>query len=371
MIPLARPDITFEEVSGEIAEILASGQLTSGKYVRAFEQSIADYVGVRHAFSTTSATTALHLALVAAQIGEGDEVLVSDFTFPASGNAIVQTGATPVLVDCCVDNFLIDLNHAEQRVTAKTKAVMPVATFGQPLDMDAMETFAARHDLLIIEDAACSLGAQWRGRRSGSMKGAACFSFHPRKIVTTGEGGMLVTDSDKLAERIKLLRTHGGRREDDDSVGLCFHEFGYNYRMSEIQAAMGLVQMKRLDATIDARRSVATLYTEILSGVRRIHCPEAVNEVTATFQSYVVLLDGSVDRDNVVRQMGKKGIETTLGTYAMHSQPAYSRLGYTPGDLPNASHAQNQSIALPLFTGMNENDVELVVATFKNAISKS
>lgn len=369
MIPLARPDINFDEVSSEIATILASGQLTSGKYVREFEQYVAEYVGVRHAFATTSATTALHLALVSANVGRGDEVLVSDFTFPASGNAIVQTGATPILVDCCTDSFLLDLDHAKQQLTPRTKAIMPVATFGCPLDMDAVERFASENGLIIIEDAACSLGAQRRGRRSGTMEGLACFSFHPRKIITTGEGGMLTTNDNTLAERIQLLRTHGGRRDGENSVGLKFHEFGYNYRMSEIQATLGTVQMKRLDRTIEIRRQIANRYSKILSEMTGVHCPQFSNTVIETFQSYVVLLDEYVDRNEVIRQMRSRGIETTLGTYAMHCQPVYGRLGYKPGDLPNAFRAQTQSLTLPLFTGMSEDDTTYVATTLLDIVA--
>lgn len=368
MIPLVKPDISFDEVSAEITEVLASGQLTSGKCVREFERAVAEYVGVRHAFATTSATTALHMSLVAAGIGAGDEVLVADFTFPASGNAIVQTGAKPVLVDCCKDSFLIDLDQAEKLVTAKTKAIMPVATFGQPLDMNAMEKFATRHNLFLLEDAACSLGARWQGRCSGSMKGAACFSFHPRKIITTGEGGMIATNDDALAERIQLLRAHGGKYEGGDAVGLSFHEFGFNYRMSEIQAVLGIAQMKRLDAIIEDRRRVAGLYNQALAGADSIRCPQDISDNAGTYQSYVLLLDEALDRNRIIAQMRAQEIETTLGTYAMHAQPAFAALGYKLGDLPNAYRAQSQSLTLPLLPGMKAETVEQISGQLRKLI---
>jgi len=368
MIPLIKPTISFSDVQDDITEILASGQLTSGKHVKAFESAVADYVGVRHAFATTSATTALHMSLIAAGIGQGDEVLVADFTFPASGNAIVQAGATPVLVDCCADDFLIDLHHAEGLITPNTKAIMPVATFGHPLDMDAIEAFADKHNLFIIEDAACSIGAQWKGRQSGSMKGTACFSFHPRKIITTGEGGMLLTDDDKIAEKIQVLRTHGGTLPENGKIGLVFEEFGFNYRMSEIQAALGLAQIQHLDDIIKKRRQAAALYDDFLQNVDGIRVPQTNENGTAVYQSYVILLDDRIERDRLVAAMREEEIETTLGTYAMHAQPAYRALEYKAGDLPNAYRAQQQSLTLPLLLDMPNNLVEHVCQTLKKLL---
>ncbi len=371
MIPITKPDVSFDEVSSEIADILSSGQLTSGKYVREFERIFAEYIGVKYAFATTSATTALHMSLIAADIGVGDEVLVADFTFPASGNTIVQSGATPILVDCCSDSFLLDLEHAEKLVSKNTKAIMPVATFGQSLDMVAVENFARRHDLFLLEDAACSLGAHWQGRSSGSMIGAACFSFHPRKIITTGEGGMITTDDDLLAERLQLLRTHGGKIEGEGTVGLSFHEFGYNYRMSEIQAALGIAQMKRLDAIIEDRRRVAKLYNKALADINTIRCPQEVDGSAGTYQSYVILLDKIINRNQVISELRAAGIETTLGTYAMHMQPAYSKFNYEPTDLLNACRAQNQSLTLPLLPNMKNEMVKQVTDKLRETLLRA
>ena len=369
MIPLIRPNISFDDVAESIRYVLESGQLTSGPNIREFEQRIADYVGVKYAFATTSATTALHLTLVAAGIKIGDEVLVSDFTFPASGNTIGHTGATPVLVDCKTDSYLLDLSDAEQKITALTKAIMPVATFGQPLDMDDVEAFAKRHNLFIVEDAACSLGAHWNGRRSGSMNGAGCFSFHPRKIITTGEGGMLTTNDDALAERVQLLRAHGGKYDGGDSVGQCFYEFGFNYRMSEIQAVLGINQIKRIDRIIEDRRRVAGLYSKALSGIDVIRCPYDQENAAGTFQSYVIQLDDGINRNALVHHMRDQGVETTLGTYAMHAQPAYEKFGYTPGCLPNSYRAQTHSLTLPLWPKMEKEKIRLIASIIVDFVS--
>ena len=366
MLPLIRPDIAFDEVAEDFRKIFASGQLTRGPYLAQFEVAVARYAGVRHAFATTSATTALHLVLAAAAIGPGDEVLVSDFTFPASGNTIVQCGATPVLVDCSAGRFALDLADAEQKVTPRTRALMVVDPFGQPVDFEAVEAFARRHNLLLVEDAACALGAHRGGRRAGSLAGAGCYSFHPRKVVTTGEGGMVTTNDDALASRISILRSHGCVSE---GSGLRFDLNGYNYRLSELQAAMGVAQMAKVDAIIEDRRRTGRLYCQLLEGDNRVTIPLEASPDECTFQSFVVLLDTSMDRDAVIAAMRTRGMETTLGTYAMHAHPAFARFGYRVGDLPNSLAAQQRSLTLPLLPRMAEGTVREVVDTLSACLN--
>jgi perosamine synthetase len=357
MIPIIKPHIAFDDVADDIRTVLESGMLTRGPYVGRFETMVRDYVGVRHAFATTSATTALHLALVAAGIGAGDEVLVSDFTFPASGNVIVEAGATPVLVDCLPGSFAIDLADAGRKLTPKSKSLMVVDPFGQPVDFAAVEAFAERHDLFLVEDAACALGATRNGRSSGSLRGAGCFSFHPRKIITTGEGGAITTNDDRLAERIQVLRNHGGEAGPN---GIQFTANGFNYRMSEIQAVLGIAQMRDVEKIFADRRRTARLYLEALRGVNGLSIPLTSTPDECTFQSFVVLLDDHIDRDQIIKDMRVKGIETTLGTYAMHAHPAFARFGYAAGDLPNSLRAQSQSLTLPLLQGMDPETIRIV-----------
>ena len=366
LLPLVKPDVGFDEVAPDIRAILESGRLTNGPYVRRFEAMVAEYVGTRHAVATTSATTALHLALVAAGIGDGDEVLASDFTYPATGNAIVQSGAVPVMVDCRPGHFDLDVADAGGKVTAKTRAIVPVDPFGQPADMAAVTKLAERHGLFVLEDAACALGAEHDGRRCGAWPGAGCFSFHPRKIVATGEGGMITTDDDALAERLRLLRNQGCVSGDS---GMSFEANGYNYRMSEIQAALGVAQMKRIDAIIADRRATAALYMERLRDLRCVSVPLSTEARHCTFQSFVILLDDGIDRDAVIRGLRDRGIESTLGTYAMHAQPSFARFGYQPGDLPNAWRAQRQSLTLPLVPRMERELVEEVVEGLAGALA--
>jgi dTDP-4-amino-4,6-dideoxygalactose transaminase len=366
MIPLTRPLVAFADVAEDFRTIVESGALTGGAYVAGFEADVASYVGVEHAVATTSATTALHLVLAAAGIGPGDEVLVSDFSFPASGNVIAQCGARPVLVDCRPDSFLLDLEDAAARITPRTRALMAVDPFGQPCDLAAAAALAGKRDLLLLEDAACALGAHAAGRRCGSWPGAGCFSFHPRKIITTGEGGMVTTDDPNLADRLLRLRNHGGVRA---AVGMRFEEHGFNYRMSELQAALGRAQMRRLDEMLAGRRAAAQAYDRALAATGPVTVP-AAGSPGATHQSYVVLLADGIDRDGVSLALRAAGIETTLGTYAMHAHPAFAAYGYEAGDLPHSHRAQEQSLTLPLWPGMGEEVVEEVVAALGTAIEE-
>ena len=366
MMRLARPDISFDEVADDIRAILESGHLTQGAHVKRFEALVAEYLGVRYAFATTSATTALHLALVAGGIGPGDEVLVSDFTFPASGNAIVQAGAVPVLVDCTPNRFDMDPADLERKITRKSRAVMPVDPFGQPARLPEIHQVAERHGLTVIEDAACALGAEIQGRRCGGWSGAGCLSFHPRKVLTTGEGGMITTNDDSIAERITLLRSHGGRA---GAVGMEFLDNGYNYRMSEIQAALGVAQIQRFDAMLEDRRRIAQVYMNEFADIEGISIPLSAVPAHCTFQSFVLMLDDAIDRNAVIRAMKERGVETTLGTYAMHSHAAFARFGYKPGDLPHSLRAQNQSLTIPLLPGMNNDDAAIVVGAIGQSIA--
>lgn len=350
MIPIIRPDLGFDEVADDLRAVIESGQLTSGRKVAEFETLVAQTVGVRHAVATTSATTALHLALAARDIGAGDEVLVSDFSFPASANTIIQTGARPVFVDCRPGGFDLDLDDAAGKVTPRTKAIMPVHPFGMPADMAAVAALAQRHALFVVEDAACAIGAERDGLRAGGGPGVGCFSFHPRKLITTGEGGAVTTDDDDLARRLRLLRSHGGQT--GPKVGLEFVENGYNYRLSELQAVLGIAQMRRLDAILDDRRHTAGLYRNHLSGLDGVALPQFDIPGTGTFQSFVILLDDAIDRDRVVADLRVAGVETTLGTYAQHAHPAFARFGQNPGELPHSWRAQRQSLTLPLLPRM-------------------
>ncbi len=369
MIPIIRPDVSFAEAADELRAVLDSGMLSRGPKVVAFEKGIADRIGVSHAIATTSATTALHLSLAAVGIGPGDEVLVSDFTFPASGNAIVQAGAVPVMVDCLPGRFDLDPDDAAAKVTPRTKAIMPVDPFGQPAELAAVHALARTHGLTVVEDSACALGAVRGGVPCGAWPGVGCFSFHPRKVLTTGEGGMVTTNDPEIARRAALLRNHGGETVDGRAT---FVANGFNYRMGEIQAALGIVQMRRLDGILEDRRRTAALYMERLAGaLPEVAIPLSAPASDCTFQSFVVVLPETADRDAAIATLRGVGIETTLGTYAMHAHPAFARFGYRPGDLPNSHRMQARSLTLPLLPRMESAVVARVVDALKTALAES
>ena len=355
---------TDEDEIDEMRQVLASGFLTQGAKVEEFESIVADYVGAEYAFATSSCTTAMHLCLAALGIREGDEVLVPDFTFPATANVVIQLGATPVLVDIDPATFNIDGNDLVSKITSRTRAIMPVHLFGLAADMNIVSELAHQHGIHVLEDAACALGAEYRGNRCGVLGDAACFSFHPRKIITTGEGGMITTNDRELAEKISRLRNHGGARHINRWI---FEDAGYNYRMSDIQGAMGVAQMRKLESLIATRQRLARQLAERLGALgaeqELVQLPADRAWASHIYQAFVILLSEEIDRDKVITHLADQGIETTLGTYALHCQPLFQRqYGYSPKDLPNSYLAYNQSLALPFYPQMTTSDIESLSA---------
>lgn len=364
-VRLALPYTDDAEVEA-VAAVLASGTLTQGPRVVSFEKAIAELVGAQHAVATTSATTALHLALAALGIAPGDEVLVPDFTFPATANVVVQQGARPVLVDIDLATFTVDVEHAERLVSPRTRAILPVHTFGLAADMEPMLAIARRHGLAVVEDAACALGTTYHGQPVGALGTAGCFSFHPRKSITTGEGGMVTTNDPELANRLRLLRSHGGVRQGNRFT---FEAAGYNYRLSDILAAIGTAQLDKLDWILRRRREIAARYRELLADVPGIITPLEPAWGGHVYQSFVVLLDESINRDAVITALADEGIETTLGTYALHCQPYFQRTyGYRSGDLPASRAAFERSLTLPLFVTMDDATQERVVTSLLRVV---
>lgn len=357
---------TDEGELAAVAEVLASGYLTQGPKVAELETAIAELVGAGHAFATTSATTALHLSLAALGVSAGDEVLVPDFTFPATANVVVQLGARPVLVDVDRRTFSMDPEQAEAHVTARTVAMMPVHPFGLAADMDPLQRLCDAHGLRMVEDAACALATTYFGRPAGTFGDLGCFSFHPRKSITTGEGGMIVTSDDVLADRISVLRNHGGRREHGRYR---FEDAGYNYRLSDILAAVGVAQLRKLERIVVRRRELAAAYDAMLADLDEVLVPFRPPWQGHVFQSYVVTLADEIDRDAVIRMLADRGIETTIGTYALHAEPYFAReFGYQPGDLPESWHAYRQTLTLPLFPQMTEPQMERVLDALRTAL---
>jgi perosamine synthetase len=359
MIPIAKP-LMGEEEKKAIVAVLESGMLAQGPKVEEFERAFAAMCGVRHAVATSSGTTALHLALLAHDIGSGDEVITSPFTFIASANSILFVGAKPIFVDIDERSYNIDPSLVEARITPRTKAIMPVHLFGNPCDMEAIMAIATRHGLLVIEDAAQAHGASINGKKVGSF-GTGCFSFYPTKNMTTAEGGMVTSDDDQVAERVRLLRSHGMKRR-------YYHDFlGYNFRMTDLQAALGLAQLAKLEVFNEKRIANARYLTEHLRDV--IIAPQVKEGYRHVFHQYTIRVKG--DRDKVVEQLGKRGIGT--GIYyplPVHKQPIYQELGYTCR-LPVAEAMSREVLALPVHPALARDDLDRIVQAVSELGSKA
>lgn len=363
-IPLTRPCVGIEELNA-MSRVLESRYITQGPVVKQFESLMAKHLGVKHAIAVNSCTSAIHLAILAAGIGSGDEVITTPFTFPATSNAVLLAGATPVFIDIALDNYNLDPSAIETAITPRTKAILVVHLFGQSADMNAIMDVATRRGILVIEDAACCIGAKYDGKNVGCTGDIGCFSFHPRKILTTGEGGLMITNNEIIAKVAKSLKDHGKVFSEGK---LAFELAGHNFRMSDILAAVGIEQLKKLDWMLKRRKELAEIYNRKLICVDQVSKPKIIPLAEHTYQTYVTLLDESVDRDQVIKKLAEKRIEAQLGTYALHLQPTFGKIGYSPGDFPNAELAFKQTLALPLYPQMTEEDIDCVVEALREAL---
>jgi len=340
----------------EVASVLRSGFLTQGRKVEEFERLVSEFVGSRHAVATSSATTAMHLSLVALGVGPGDEVIVPDFTFPATANVVIQQGAVPVLVDIELDTFTLDVEDCRAKLSERTKAIMVVDAFGCAANLGPIVELASERGVPVVEDAACAIGATYHGRFCGTFGRVGCFSFHPRKVITTGEGGMIVTDDDALAQQLRVLARHGAS---PISGWERFEVAGFNYRLSDVHGALGVAQMEKLPTILSRRREVAQGLRERLKDVPGVRPPLEPAWGGHSYQSFVVLLDPGLDRDSVIAKLAAAEIETTLGTYALHAQPYFrDRFHYSPGQLSQSHAAFKHSLALPFYPQMSEQDLD-------------
>ncbi len=373
IIHIAKPD-TGEEEWQALREPLESGWLTQGPKVAAFEKAFAARHGVKHALATTSCTTALHLILAAMEIGPGDEVIVPAFTWIATANVVLYCGATPVFVDIDVRTFNMDPSKVAAKVTKRTKAIIVVHLFGLCADVDAIA--AAAPGVPIVEDAACAAGAAYKGRHAGTLGVAAAFSFHPRKSITTGEGGMVTTNDARLARRADAMRNHGGdipeevRHSAPKPYLLSdFHLLGFNYRMTDLQGAVGLVQLRKLDRYIDERQRWAEFYARELAGLSWLRVPAMGNAYRHGWQSYVCFVDSRKaprPRNDIMEALLRDGVNTRPGTHAVHLLSYYrDRFGLRPDDFPAARNADAQSMAIPLHNRMTEDDYRQVVTALR------
>jgi perosamine synthetase len=375
MIPITRPWLGEEEVAA-VAEVIRSGWLSQGRRVEEFEQAIASHVGAQHAVAVSSCTAALHLALVAAGVAPGDEVICPSFSFIATANAIVHAGAMPVFVDIDPRTYNIDAAQVESAITERTSAIVPVDQIGLAADLRHIRELAQLHGLVIVEDAAAALGATVDSERVGSRSELTCFSFHPRKSITTGEGGMITTDDAGVAARLRRLRSHGASTSDLVRHGAngtdieTYEELGFNYRMTDIQAAIGCVQVTRLNAILSEREAVADRYIDMLAGDERVRLPYSPPGSRHTYQSFCVGLPSEAVRGAVMSELAQQAIATRRGVMAIHLEPPYR--GRFPGRLlPITERASRETMLLPLYAGMSVTEQEGVVGALQRALDRA
>jgi perosamine synthetase len=364
-VPITKPALTEEEARAPF-ESIKGGWVTQGPKVAEFETSVAAYCGAKHGIATTSCTTGLHLALAAIGVRSGDEVIVPSFTFIASPNAILYTGATVVFCEIDPRTFNVDPADVEKRITKRTKAIMPVDQIGLACDIDTINDIAKRHGIDVVEDAAPAIGATYEGRKVGANAHQTVFSFHPRKVITTGEGGMITTDDDELAERARRLRAHAmsvsdlERHKADRPILEEYHELGFNYRMTDIQASIGLVQLRRLDELLRIRIAKARRYERELADIPVLRTPYTPPYATHTYQSYCIDLDPSIDRDDLMARLLRRGIATRRGVMASHLEKVYrERIGAV--SLPVTEEKARTTMLIPLFATMTDEEQTYVV----------
>jgi perosamine synthetase len=376
MLRLSLPHVD-EAAIAAVGEVLRSGQLVHGAHGNAFEAELQHWLGVKHAVLVSSGTAALHLALVALDIGPGDAVLVPDFTFPATANVVLVSGATPVLVDVDARSYNVTPQALEAAIATwrgpqRLRALMPVHEFGHPVEMAAVGAIAQRHGLKVVEDAACAIGAidgrARTGRKVGSMGDIGCFSLHPRKTLTTGEGGILTTRDDALAQRLRRLRSHGMER---GAAGVTFHEAGFNYRLTDFQAALGRAQLPHLAGWIESRRELAKTYRAALAPLEHaglLSLP--ADHPGHSWQTFMVVLADGVDRASVIRALAGQGIEANLGAQCVSAQPAFAACAPAGGS-PVAQRLYRQGLALPFCEQYGPAEVERVAAALASVLEAS
>ncbi len=369
VIPLSNPDITDAERQA-VAEVMCGGRLALGPRMKAFEEALAERTGRQFGVAVNSGTSGLHLCVRALNIGEGDEVITTPFSFVATTNCLLFEGAKPVFVDIDPDSYNMDPDLLEGALTEQTKAILPVEVFGCPAHFDRYEEFAQSRGLAMIEDSCEALGAILAGRAAGGFGDCSVFAFYPNKQITTGEGGMIVTDREDIRDLCVSLRNQGRSGAD----WLEHSHLGYNYRMSELTAALGLAQLQRLDQILQRRRRVAEAYRQALSGIEGIHLPPCTDPETASWFVYVVRLAnefGADQRDEVVQALRSRGVQCGRYFPPIHLQPFIrARFGFRKGDFPVCERISERTIALPFFAAATDEQVERVAAELLEAITR-
>jgi perosamine synthetase len=375
-LPYGRQWIDEQDIEA-VVEVLKGDYLTTGPYVSTFEQAVAQYVGAKYAVAFSNGTAALHGACFAAGISEGDEVITTPMTFAASANCVLYQGGIPVFADIDEKTYNIDPNKIEEKITDKTKAIIPVDFTGQPVELDRILEIARKYNLVVIEDAAHALGATYKGRKIGSISDMTMFSFHPVKHITSGEGGIITTNNKEYYEKLLQFRSHGITRNKEklnEYHGPWYYEMqflGYNYRMTDIQAALGTSQLKKIDKFVELRRKYVAMYNEAFKDMDEIITPFQHEDGESSWHLYIIRLKLNkltASRREIFEALQQQNIGVNVHYIPVHFQPYYQQLGYKKGICPNAEKLYEEMITLPLFPAMNEKDVNDVIKAVKRTI---
>jgi UDP-4-amino-4,6-dideoxy-N-acetyl-beta-L-altrosamine transaminase len=369
MIPYGRQIIDDDDIQA-VVDVLKSDYLTTGPKIAEFEQSVSDYVGAKYAVAVSNGTAALHAACFAAGIGEGDEVITTPITFAASANCVLYCGGKPVFADIDPQTYNIDAEDIKRKITARTKAVIPVHLAGQPCDMDAIHKIAEEYHLMVIEDGAHALGSVYKGKKIGALSDMTTFSFHPVKPITTGEGGMVVTDDEELYQRLVLFRSHGITRDASlltEDGGPWFYqqlELGYNYRITDIQCALGCSQMKKLQRFIGRRRELAARYDEALKDCPHLLLPYQLPQTESGYHLYIIQVT-DCDRRQVFEELRAKGVGVNVHYIPVYYHPYYREHGYGDVCCPHAEQLYQRMMSIPLHAGMTDAQQDYVIQCIK------
>lgn len=375
MIPITKPFFDEREERAA-AEAIRSGWVVQGPRTLEFEKMVAERTGAKYALATSNCTTALHLALLALGIGQGAEVLVPSYSFIATANSVLHAGATPVFVDIDARTYNMDANLIAEKITPRTRAIMPVHQIGLAADLDSIHEIARQHKLVVIEDAATIIGGTYKGKPIGAHSRAVCFSFHPRKAITTGEGGMVTTNDPDVARQIDMLRSHGANVSDYARHGAsqviieAYPVLGYNYRLTDIQGAIGVEQMKKLDWILQRRLEIGGRYNQAFADLDFVETPFEPPYAKHTYQSYCLRIahNAPKTRDEIMAAMQAAGIATRRGVMAAHLEPFYLNT-FGRVQLPVTEDATRSTILLPIYAQMTEAEVETVIATFRKVLN--
>jgi len=359
-IPVAEPDLSDEELKNVINAVKSGWISSKGEYISKFEREFAKYCGARYGISTSNGTTALHLALKAIGIKNGDEVIVPALTFVATANAVTYCNAKSVFVDSHPEYWCIDPEKIEEKITSKTKAIIPVHLYGHPCDMDPIMDVAEEYDLYVIEDAAEAHGAEYKGKKVGSIGVIGCFSFYGNKIITTGEGGMCITNDEELAEKMNVLKNHGM----NPNKRYWYDVVGFNYRMTNLQGAIGLAQLKKIDEFIEKKRKNARLYNSFLKNVEGITLAPEMSWAKNVYWMYSILIEDGfgISRNKLMAELGREGIETRPFFYSVHQLPPY----YRNENYPVAQKLSRKGINLPSAVTLREEEIKYICREIKN-----